>query len=105
MFSLVVQVQVQPEGREEFLAAISANAEASVRDEPGCLRFDVSSVSGDPDRFVFYELYTDAAAFEAHRAAPHFATWRAAADRTLVPGSQVNTPGELLLTHTSEESA
>jgi autoinducer 2-degrading protein len=105
MFSLVVQVEVQPERREEFLAGISANAEASVRDEPGCLRFDVSSVASDPNRFVYYELYTDAEAFAAHKASPHFAQWREIAERVLVPGSQVNTPGELLYTHTSEESA
>jgi autoinducer 2-degrading protein len=55
------------------------------------------------ERFVFYELCTDADAFAAHRAAPHFAVWREAADRTLV--SQVNTPGGLLHTHSSEESA
>jgi len=105
MFSLVVQVEVRPERREDFLVAIAANAAASVRDEPGCLRFDVCSVDGDEHRFLFYELYVDAAAFEAHRAAPHFADWRVAAARTLVPGSQVNTPGSLLVTHTSEELA
>ena len=36
MFSLMVQLEVRPERRAEFLAAIAANAEASVRDEPGC---------------------------------------------------------------------
>jgi autoinducer 2-degrading protein len=105
MFSLVVQMQVRPDRREEFLAGMAANAEASVRDEPGCLRFDVSAVAADANRFFLYELYTDAAAFEAHKASPHFAQWREIAERVLVPGSQVNTPGELLCTHTSEESA
>ena len=47
-----------------------------MRDEPGCLRFDVCSVEGDEHRFVLYELYADAAAFAAHKAAPHFAEWR-----------------------------
>ena len=103
MFSLMVQVEVRPERRDEFLAAISANAEASVRDEPGCLRFDVCSVESDPSRFVFYELYADADASGAHRAAPHFAAWRQVADRAVV--SQINTPGALLQTHSSEESA
>jgi (4S)-4-hydroxy-5-phosphonooxypentane-2,3-dione isomerase len=102
MFSLVVQVEIRPERRDEFLAAIADNAAASVRDEPGCHRFDVCSVESDPSRFVFYELYADADAFAAHRAAPHFTAWREAADRTLV--SQVNTPGGLLYTH-GEESA
>ena len=103
MFSLVVQMQVRPGRREEFLAGISANAEASVRGEPGCLRFDVSSVDGDENRFVLYELYTDAEAFTAHQAAPHFAKWRSVAEQVLE--NQVNTTGELLHTHTAEESA
>ncbi len=103
MFSLMVQMQVRPERRDEFLAGMAANAEASARDEPGCLRFDVCSVESDPNRFVLYELYTDAAAFAAHKASPHFAQWRVIAEQVLV--DQVNTPGRLLVTHTSEESA
>jgi (4S)-4-hydroxy-5-phosphonooxypentane-2,3-dione isomerase len=103
VFSLVVQMEVRPGRREQFLAGMSANAEASVRDEPGCLRFDVCSVAGDENRFVLYELYTDAEAFAAHKASPHFAQWRVIADQVLV--GQVNTPGELLHTHTAEESA
>ena len=103
MFSLVVQMVVRPGRREEFLAGMAANAEASVRDEPGCLRFDVCSVAGDENRFLLYELYADAQAFAAHKATPHFAMWRTVAER--VVESQVNTSGELLVTHTSEESA
>jgi (4S)-4-hydroxy-5-phosphonooxypentane-2,3-dione isomerase len=102
MFSLLVQMEVRPGRREEFLAGIAANAEASVRSEPGCLRFDVCSVDSDENRFVLYELYTDADAFALHKAAPHFTEWRAIAEQVLV--GQLNTPGELLVTHTSEES-
>ena len=54
-------------------------------------------------RFVLYELYTDAEAFAAHKASPHFARWRQIAEQVLA--GQVNTPGELLVTHTAEESA
>ncbi len=103
MFSLVVQMEVRSGRREEFLAGMAANAESSVRDEPGCLRFDVCSVEGDENRFLLYELYTDADAFAAHKTAPHFAQWRAIAEQVVV--GQVNTPGRLLVTHTSEESA
>ena len=103
MFSLMVQMEVRPGRRAEFLAGMAANAEASVRDEPGCLRFDVCSVASDENRFVLYELYTDAAAFEAHKASPHFARWRTVAEQVVI--GQVNTPGQLLVTHTSEESA
>ncbi|TYP90716.1 putative quinol monooxygenase [Blastococcus xanthinilyticus] len=100
MFSLVVQMQVRPGKREQFLAGMSANAEASVRDEPGCLRFDVSAVEGDENRFLLYELYTDAEAFEAHKRAAHFAHWRTIAGE--VVAEQVNTPGALLVSHAAE---
>ena len=94
MFSLTVQLEVRPEDRDEFLAAITTNAEASVRDEPGCRRFDVTAVEGDDNRFVLYELYADAEAFEAHKQTPHFAAWRQVADRVLT--SQVNTRGTIV---------
>jgi len=103
VFSLMVQMEVRPGMREQFLAGMAANAEASVRDEPGCLRFDVCSVQGDENRFVLYELYTDADAFAAHKASAHFAAWRQVAER--VVAGQVTSPGELLYTHTAEESA
>ena len=100
MFSLIVHLQIDPTGRDEFLDAIRTNAEASVRDEPGCLRFDVCSVADDPNRFVLYELYADLAAFADHKAAPHFADWRTVASRVVL--EQANTAGELLATNTAE---
>ena len=91
MIALIVSLQVRPGQREDFLAAIGENAERSFADEPGCLHFDVTEDLEDDHHFVFYELYADEDAVAAHRTAPHFAVWRAAADRCVVPGSQVNT--------------
>ena len=95
MFSLMVQLEVRPEDRDEFLAAITTNAEASVRDEPGCHRFDVSRGRGRraPLR-PLRALRRRRAAFEAHKQAPHFAAWRQVADRVLA--SQVNTRGTVV---------
>src|SRR3954451_21947892 len=103
MFSLVVQMQVRPDRRGGVLTGMATNAGAPVRDEPGGLRVDVCSVDGDETRFVLYELYADADAFAAHKAAPHFAEWRTVAERVLE--GQVTTRGSLLVTHASEESA
>ena len=100
MFSLMVQLAVRSEDRDEFLAAITTNAAASVRDEPGCHRFDVTAVEGDDNRFVLYELYDDAEAFEAHKRAPHFAAWRQVADRVLT--SQLNTRGTVVASNSDE---
>lgn len=99
MISLTVTLQVRPGHLDDFLEAITANAHDSFHHEPGCLRFDINQSLANPHRFVFYELYADAEALEAHRQAPHFATWRAAADAHVVPGSQINTVSELLLSH------
>lgn len=62
---------------EAFLAAARADAEQSVSAEPGCLQFDVSiDRSSSPTKVVFYEVYTDRAAFEAHLDTPHLSAFR-----------------------------
>ncbi|WP_404384026.1 antibiotic biosynthesis monooxygenase [Knoellia locipacati] len=99
MISLVVRLDVLPDRLVEFTEAITRNAAATFGDEPGCLRFDVCRSQSDPHHFVFYEIYRDEAALDAHRAAAHFAQWREAVARTVVPGSQVNTVTELVIAH------
>jgi quinol monooxygenase YgiN len=44
------------------------------------MRFNVLQDAQDQNVYYFYEVYRDEAALEAHRAAPHYAVWRAAAD-------------------------
>ena len=92
MFTLFVTVDVHVDKLDEFVNAISVNAAASLRDEPGCLTFDVHQDAENPSRFYFYEIYTDEDAFRiAHRSAPHYAEWQAAAKVCIVEGSHRNT--------------
>ena len=70
-----VDVQVLPGQVEAFLDATRRNAEAS-RDEPGVLRFDVIQDREDPAHVVLVEVYADEEAPAAHKATPHYATWR-----------------------------
>jgi|SRR5579859_4550258 len=83
MFALVVSLKVKPELREKFLAAAEDDSICSVRDEPGCVRFDVLQDNADPNHFFYYEVYRDEAAYQAHSQAPHYARWRAAAAEVL----------------------
>ena len=83
MFALWVKVKVKPDKREQFLAAIEDDSICSVRDEPGCLRFDVLQDRNDPDTYYFYEVYKDEAGFQAHTETPHLKRWRAAAEECL----------------------
>lgn len=72
MYCLLLKTQLKPGSLEAFMEAMRINAAASVRDEPGCLVFDVLRDRSDPDRVWLYEVYIDEAAFEAHMRTPHF---------------------------------
>jgi (4S)-4-hydroxy-5-phosphonooxypentane-2,3-dione isomerase len=80
MLAIWVKVRVKSEQRDRFLKAIEVDALGSERDEPGCLRFNVLQDQQDPNVYYFFEVYRDQRALEAHRAAPHYAVWQAAAD-------------------------
>ena len=98
MLAIWVKVRIKPELRQRFLEAIEVDALGSERDEPGCLRFNVLQDERDANVYYFFEVYKDEAALEAHRAMPHYAVWRAAADtldgpteatrcKTVLPGA------------------
>ena len=72
MYAIFVTIKVKPGFAEQFKVASLGDAQGSVRDEPGCLRFDVIQDRDDPHRFYYYEVYRDEAALEAHRQTPHF---------------------------------
>jgi quinol monooxygenase YgiN len=101
MISLIVSPRVIPERLEEFLAATEENAKHSFNDEPGCLNVDVTQTIGNAHHS--YELHANEDALAAHRSAPHFADWRRAADRCVVPGTQVNPIAEQLFHHRGQD--
>lgn len=97
MHAVWVELEVLPGKLARFKAAITANAEATVRDEPGCVYFDVIELDAERQRYAFYEVYRDRDAFTVeHRGAPHYAAWKTAVDDTVVPGSQTITEGARL---------
>jgi len=75
MLVVHIHVQVKPECVEAFKQATLANARASLK-EPGVARFDVVQQQDDPARFVFVEVYRDAAAAAAHKETAHYPVWR-----------------------------
>ena len=75
MLIVHVHVYVKPESVAAFKKATLANARASLK-EPGVVRFDVVQQQDDPARFVFVEVYRDAAAAAAHKETPHYPIWR-----------------------------
>ncbi len=80
-YTVIATLRAAP-GKADALAALLREQAAVVRkEEPGCLAYIPHRDAVDPDAFVFYEVYRDQAAFEAHRASPHLAAFRERRDR------------------------
>ena len=71
MLSLVVTFTVKA-GDEAMAREYMCILEEHTRRESGCRLYIGHQSLENPRRFLFYELYEDQAALEAHRASPHY---------------------------------
>jgi quinol monooxygenase YgiN len=62
------------EGNAEIAADIIARFAPEARKEPGLELLMVNRNTTNPSQFLFYEVFKDSAAFEAHQETPHFRT-------------------------------
>ena len=74
MHILIVHARVKTEFIDAFKEATSINAEHSGK-EPGIARFDFMQQQDDPQKFVLYEVYRDAAAPAKHKETAHYNAW------------------------------
>jgi quinol monooxygenase YgiN len=80
MFGLFVRFTCKDEASAEaYDRLVAETIEAIKTDEPGTLVYASHLVEGRPLQRIFYELYRDRAAFEAHESSP--ATRRYLAER------------------------
>jgi quinol monooxygenase YgiN len=71
MLALVVRFDLRP-GSEAAFDALVAKAVARIRtDEPGTLLYLCHEVQDEPGARIFYELYRDREAFQAHEEQLH----------------------------------
>ncbi len=71
MVALIVNFTVRA-GDEEKTKGYMRIMEEHTRREPGCRQYIGHQSAEDPRRFLFYELYDDQAALDAHRVSPHY---------------------------------
>jgi len=71
MLVVIAQYRTRAGKGDEVASVLALHRPATVA-EPGCRAFVVNRSQDDGDRFMLYEQYDDEAAFEAHRASPHF---------------------------------
>ncbi len=51
---------------DQALPLVIQNATNSVKNEPGCLQFDVVQDNANPNHLMLFEVYKDEAAFQFH---------------------------------------
>jgi quinol monooxygenase YgiN len=78
-FVLVVHVQIKADAVDKVMEMALANAAATRSTEPGCRQFDVMVDPEDQTKIVYYEVYDNADAFEAHQQTAHFKKYVATA--------------------------
>ena len=78
MFVLSVDLRINPENVESFIAKAVENAAGS-RKEPGCRQFDVLVDPEDRTLAMLFEVYVDEKAFDAHQQTAHFRKYLAEA--------------------------
>ena len=71
MFGLVVRFNLKGGSGPAFDKLTDETLAAIRTAEPGTLVYACHEVDGDVDARVFYELYQDRAAFDAHEEQPH----------------------------------
>lgn len=71
-FAVCVTFFIKPPSWSAFLPLMNENASASLRDEEGCLRFDVCTDDDRANEVFLYEVYTSPEAFRVHLESEHF---------------------------------
>ena len=71
----VVTIEVVPGQRDRVVTLLLAH-KARLKDEPGTLQFEVLLPKDDDTKVLSYEIYRDAAAFDAHLKGPSLAQLR-----------------------------
>ena len=72
----LAELHIDPGQLEDYKAALRDEIETSIRLEPGVLTLYAVSVKGDPAQIRIFEMYADAAAYEAHLQTLHFKKYK-----------------------------
>ena len=76
-FAIVATAEIAPGRMDDVLPLLLAHRDRCLQNEAGTLQFEVLRPHEDADKVLFYEVYSDAAAFKAHWEGPLVARVRA----------------------------
>ena len=71
--ALGASLKVKKANLAAFNRQFKKHAANCVKNEPGCLAFEVCAETQDPTKVFLYEVYVDQAALDSHAASAHLA--------------------------------
>jgi quinol monooxygenase YgiN len=72
----IAKLRIDSAQLDNYMAALKEHAETAVRVEPGVLTLYAVAEKNDPTRITVFEIYADAAAYQAHLQTPHFKKYK-----------------------------
>lgn len=72
----IAELQIDPAQLDAYKFALKEEIETSIRVEPGVLTLYAVSLKEHPEQIRLFEMYRDAAAYDAHLQSPHFKTYK-----------------------------
>lgn len=88
-YALIVRFTLRDADAAQRFDALVERTLEGIRNEPGTLVYVVHTPENEPLVRVFYELYADRAAFEAHEAQPHTQQMLAEREQYLISTTEV----------------
>lgn len=82
MITLTALIKSFP-GEEDKLKPLLLNLVAASRKETACLQYDLHQVTGEPNLFIFHEIWESAQKLEEHNNTPHLKTFLSQAEPLL----------------------
>lgn len=68
----LVRITVKAEANEKFAQIVKTEMRESIEKENGVLALYATTDKDQPNQWYFFEIYANDAAYQAHRATPHF---------------------------------
>ena len=72
----VAEIEIDPAQLETYTTAVKEQVEAALRLEPGVLALYTVADKQNPAHVTVFEIYADAAAYEAHLETAHFKNYK-----------------------------
>jgi quinol monooxygenase YgiN len=72
----IAELEIYPDHLDAYKAALTEEIAASIRTEPEVLTLYAVSVKGHPEQIRLFEIYRDAASYQAHLQSPHFKKYK-----------------------------